>query len=205
MYRKLYTFNAEHSSRAGRHRIAILLVLSWLILTAYAFWWFHFRYLYSINSTDQWVMFSSDQLEYSDSTHDDIPTLIHFHDPNCPCSRFVVPDVKYILETFSEQVRVRVFVPDSASVEQANRMFGVNAEIAPFQTVPVASPAAWLMTADGQTAYLGPYSDSGICSSSASHQVSTLITDLLDGQELTATNHLTTGCFCSWPKITHSS
>ena len=192
-------FKADDSSRLLQHRVAIGLVIGWLVLTAYAFWWFHFRYLYSISSIDQWVMFSVEQLEYGDAADVNIPTLIHFHDPNCPCSRFVVPDVKYIIETFSTQVRVRIYVPDPTAIARASRMFGINAETAPLQTVPVASPAAWLMNADGQTAYLGPYSDSGICTSSTSHQVTALISDLLDGEEVSATNHLTTGCFCSWP------
>ncbi len=128
----------------------------WLFFTAYAFWWFHFRYLYSTSNTDQWVMFSSDQLNYIDPINNDVPTFIHFHDPNCPCTRFVIPDVQYIHETFSEQIRVRVFVPDTQSLDRANRVFDINAEIAPFNLTPVASPAARLMTSNGQTAFLGP-------------------------------------------------
>ena len=184
-----------------RHRIALLLVLCWLVLTAYAFWWFHFRHLYVVNSIDQWVMFSSDQLSYSDATYHGNPVLIHFHDANCPCSRFAVPDVRSIIENFSEQLDIRIIVPDAHSLAQASRIFGVSAEVVSEHIAPVASPAAWLMDADGKTVYLGPYSDSGICTTSDSHQVSSLIADLLDGHTLTATNHVTTGCFCSWPKI----
>ena len=196
---------ANHQFSIWRYRIAIVLVVLWLLLTAYAFWVFHFRYLYSVNSIDQWVMFSSDQMSLKNEFADDKPTLIHFHDPQCPCSRFVVPDVKNILESYLGEVHIRVLVPDASAIAKASRLFGVEAEIATTQLQPIASPAAWLMATNGQTAYLGPYSDSGICSISDSHQVAALISDLLDGQVLSAGNHLTTGCFCVWPKTTNPS
>lgn len=193
-----------YQTNPWRSRIALVLVMCWLILTAYAFWWFHFRHLYAVTSIEQWVMFSSDELTYHDSTDHGIPILIHFHDPDCPCSRFVVPDVKDILEKFSGQIEVRVIVPNAHALEEAKRVFGVSAEVLSDQITLAASPAAWLMNADGQTAYLGPYSDSGICTTSNSHQVATIITDLLDGHTLVASNHLTTGCFCSWPNLANA-
>lgn len=188
-----------------RYSVAIALIVLWLLLTAYAFWAFHFRYLHSVNSIDQWVMFSSDQMSITNEFVHDKPTLIHFHDPNCPCSRFVVPDVKNITDSFLNEVHIRVLVPDASAIAKASRLFGVEAEVAAIELQPVASPAAWLVASNGQTVYLGPYSDSGICSISESHQVAALLSDLLSGQVLSAGSHLTTGCFCSWPKTTNAS
>ncbi|WP_133256754.1 DUF6436 domain-containing protein [Nitrincola tibetensis] len=179
--------------------IAYIALLTWLLLMMFSFWWFHFRYLHAASSIEGWVMFQQDhiQLTLDHPTHQ--PTLVHFFDVDCPCSRFVTADIKQLIDFSAEQAQVKILVPRLDDIPKVHGIFGQQVTVLLAEVKPVAAPAAWLVNTEGETVYLGPYSDSGICRSDSNHLVGEMLADLLLGKEIERYNHLTTGCFCSWP------
>lgn len=60
-----------------------------------------------------------------------------------------------------------------------------------------ASPAVAIWDRQGHLAYFGPYSEGAVCNAANSF-IEPILTALLDGRPVSASNTLAIGCYCPW-------
>jgi len=202
-----------------------ILVVSWLIATVFAFWWFQFK---NINDFDvdavanQTVFFESGKLgsrlenlieaEIKEGKKSDLISVIHFWNPDCPCSRFNEVHVKKIMSDYTAKNVVFTIVVSGKSAEQrkerallARQVFNLAAvkDIRsdwPLKKGPPSSPAVAIMNKQGKLVYFGPYSLGARCSPDKGQFVEKVL-DRLSDEKLAQKKQLNTlavGCFCPW-------
>lgn len=99
------------------------------------------------------------------------PTLLHFFNPGCPCSRFNLDHVRRLLQMFGDSVRVIVIIEadDSRTVEEFRRLelpcevvFDPQGKIAR-QAGVYSSPQGVVLRKDGKLFYRGNYNRGRYC------------------------------------------
>ncbi|MEL6673235.1 MAG: AhpC/TSA family protein [Bacteroidota bacterium] len=50
--------------------------------------------------------------------------FLHFFNPDCPCSRFNVPHIEHLLQTYQYSIRFAVILPEGADQAKARRLLG---------------------------------------------------------------------------------
>ncbi len=130
------------------------------------------------------------------------PTLLHFHDTHCDCSKSV-PD--YILDLHKRLVpndteKVLVTNAEKNSWQELKNRFAVN-RIIQFNTVNVrewlpATPAAALFDNRGELAYFGPHLGGKFCGSSSVNQLEWALNLIARGENLNIISASSRGCFC---------
>jgi hypothetical protein len=137
------------------------------------------------------------------------PLLLHFFNPDCPCSRFNLKHVKQLVKSYGKDVVFLAVVPasfaDRAEAirhryelpmpvvadggEQLARACGV-----------YATPQAALVDADGKLYYRGNYNKSRYCTTPHSNYAQMAIDSLLAGAPAPAFNDLATTAYgCELP------
>ena len=208
-----------------RNWFAGVLVAVWLLSTVIAFWWFQFRNVQVFDAdalTHQAVFFQSGELgqrlenlvEASYRTENKAAiSVIHFWDPDCPCSRFNEVHVKKIISSYiAKNVQFTIVVKGGTAearhehMRLAQQVFQDSAvkEIRsdwPVQNGPPSSPAVAVINRQGQLVYFGPYSLGARCAPDKGKFVETVL-DKLDSEKNSASkkqlNTLAVGCFCPW-------
>lgn len=201
------------------------LVLIWVVSTVTAFWWFQFRTIREFDSSavsNKTVFFESgelgDRLEklvqqraHDSKQHPGFIKVVHFWDPDCPCSRFNEVHVKQIMSEYAgKNVQFTIVVSgnDAATRKQrlarAQKIFNSKAvtEIRddwPMQNGPPSSPAVGIISAKGELVYFGPYSLGARCSATKGQFVEKVLNKLQDKNSVKKQlNTLAVGCFCPW-------
>ncbi|WP_156970543.1 DUF6436 domain-containing protein [Andreprevotia chitinilytica] len=198
-----------------------LMVVVWLLGTAWALWWFQGRNLrpFSLMSgqTAHVVPFTRPDITLPPSFTQQIGAnhapakalLVHFWNPDCPCARFSDLHVKALLAAFGPQGVTLLVVPKpgvTASAQLADKVratFGRSAIlIEPAQwptalTVPV-SPATAVFDGSGHLAYLGPYSLDSFCSTTDNGPAERVLQGILAGSPVKLDSVAAVGCFCPW-------
>ena len=183
--------NSHTTAKSGRHHLlALLLVVIWLVSCVVLFWWFQFRHLGSIE--DYWVTFSGDQFASTEVNPTQGKVLVvHFVDPECPCSRFSVNHIKEMELEFASNVEFVDFSSMSANDQRKQSLSTL--------TVP-AGPSVAIWAEDGKLAYFGPYSGGSVCGE-GNDFVSTTLSSLDAGFNPRWINQEAVGCYCAWPTI----
>lgn len=167
---------------------ATALLAAWLFCVACAFWWFQFRNM-SVYS-DHWVSFQGRHLlETTVPQSNGMPLVLHFVDPDCPCSRFSTPHIQALESQYAGRAR---FI-DFMSAGKGNELSGI---VLPANAVP-AAPAVAIWDGKGQLAYFGPYSGGAVCGEGTDFVAATL-DQLQSGAVPHWINHEVVGCFCRW-------
>ena len=202
-----------------------ILVSAWLISTIFAFWWFQFRNIqaFDINAVaNQTVFFESGELgarlenlikQAPPQSKNLKPiSLVHFWNPDCPCSRFNEVHVKKIMSDYADkniQFTIVVSGNNDEMREQrkllAQKVFTGKAvkDIRsdwPMGKGPVSSPAVGVINSDGELVYFGPYSLGARCAPDQGQFVEKTL-DRLNKQKALSKKQLNTlavGCFCPW-------
>ena len=118
----------------------------------------------------------------------DAPTLLHFFNPACPCSRFNLEHVRELEREFGERVRV-VFVVQGEDADEvaralenvdddAPRVLDLDGAIAHALGV-YSTPQAVVLDARGHLAYRGNYNSSRFCVALESQYAHLALEDLL--------------------------
>lgn len=177
-----------------KSRWAFVVLATWLFAMVCAFWWFQFRNVgvYS----EHWASFSGEALLDSALTGTrDRPLVLHFVDPDCPCSRFSYPHIEGLETRFAGDAYFVNSRPESVSEGGSNSEAKVSY---PDLNVP-AGPAVAIWARNGRLAYFGPYSGGAVCGEGADFVAATL-EELAEGRNPQWINHEVVGCFCPWPK-----
>lgn len=170
-------------SPTAKYPLAGLLVIAWLSLCAYLFWYFELRW------TQQY-----DSHQLANFTLEDAPapplgarsgeiTIVHFIDPECPCTRFSLPHIAAL---------ERRYEPTT----QSKRIYTTDKD-AP-RWLP-ASPAVAIWDRSGQLAYIGPHSDGVFCGQ-GDDLVARVMTQLDRGSNPEWWHWEAVGCFCPWSR-----
>ena len=202
--------------------LAIGLVLVWLVGTMIGFWWFQFKDLQQFDSranSSRTIFFDGEALvqqlqkvaNEKHSMQSDETMVLHFWDPDCPCSRFNQVHVRELVKQYAAQgIRFMVVAHSSSQhsrtqlEHQARAVFGdvsliLDSELTLGDAVP-STPAAMVVDANRQLAYFGPYSNGAVCLSGNGKFVENILDDLLVGKNSQQINTLAYGCFCNWQK-----
>ena len=170
------------STQARKQATAAVVFVSWLILVVVSFWWLQLRHIG--NFEDYLASFNGAQLQHVSVLpgKDQNALVVHFVDPDCPCSRFSNGHIKDLQNRFESLVDFKHW-PDikrwPASVD-----------------IPV-TPAVAIWTKNGELAYFGPYSGGAVCGQGEDFVAKTLAW-VLAGHNPKWVNQDTVGCFCSW-------
>ncbi|GAA5316617.1 MAG: DUF6436 domain-containing protein [Candidatus Pelagadaptatus aseana] len=166
--------------------LSTFIVIVWVIATVFAFWWFQFRYLGSYEN--HWVSYQGEHLVLDTKLNDlERPLVVHFVDPECPCSRFARPHIADLESQFSSLIHFS---------DGMEHLSFVSDEVARTFEVPV-SPSVAIWSASGDLAYLGPYSSGAVCGEGTDF-VASVLASLADGHNPQWLNHEAVGCFCPW-------
>lgn len=184
--------NRLDSPDTKRQALAWLVLIGWFSLCVFIFWWYQYRYISPFN--EYWASFTGDVLLSSQvKPHQARALVVHFVDPDCPCSRFSVPHIQQLEVESSGGVE---FVDFLSSAETDERMQQFKSSAIP------AGPAVAVFNQGGDLAYFGPYSSGAICGEGDDLVTATLSS--LD-QDINPRwiNQEAVGCFCRWPTNDH--
>jgi len=159
-----------------------VITLLWLTGSSIAFWWFSLQH--QSNFAENYVYFNGEQLAGANlSANSSGPTLLHFIDTNCPCSRFALPHIQQLQAQFNHNAMHYVWPNRPPSLTEQ---------------LPVpASPAVAIWDQKGQLAYFGPYSGGAFCGRDEDFVQSTL-SQLKQNKNPRWINHDVFGCYCPW-------
>lgn len=207
--------------RRRRALWASALVGVWLAGSAFGFWWYSAKDLRSFVATAQLGAQRFDgaalsaELEAAITTHRDNhaqvadpPTVLHFWDPDCPCSRFNQSHVRQLAEHY-RAAGVRFLVLDRRTAapldpQRLEASFGPDVaafagrELVAGELAIPASPAAAVFDGTGRLAYFGPYSEGAACLAGNGDFVERTLDKLLAGERPREMNTTAFGCFCDW-------
>lgn len=198
--------------------LGIALVATWIAITITAFWVLQWQYLRPFPK--ETLAVSSQFFEGAalnlPAVHglqaDKSGSVIHFWDPECPCTRFSTPHVRDLIaqadaQGFTSTVIVNRGINSDAGsrLKSARKTFGEQIAIQLWseslaEQLPIpASPSALVMSKEGRLSYVGPYSSDAFCSTEDGAFVEEAMTQIASGKvEPIAENNLATACFCSW-------
>lgn len=175
-------------SLSRTHPLAWLVVGSWLLVCAVAFWYFQARWTGAYDD-NQWFTFRTEGSPPPPpaSAPSGQIVMAHFIDHRCPCTRFSLPHIGALEERYDPLVHsLRIDVSDAIAAD--------------FDWIP-ASPAVAIWDADGVLAYLGPY-NSGVICGVGDDLVARVMAALAGGENPRWVNQEAVGCYCQWP-LTH--
>lgn len=173
---------------SGKYKLAVVLLALWLVAIAGAFWWFQFRNISAYS--EYWASFDGQHLlDQIVAVPEGKPLVLHFVDPQCPCSRFSVPHIAELETRYQNQVK---FV----DVHTAKHYKAAATDALPLRSVP-AGPAVAIWDRNGRLAYFGPYSGGAVCGQGTDFVAATLAA-LAIGKNPQWINHEAVGCFCPW-------
>lgn len=175
----------------------IALLIAGALLAAYQ--WFEARYLRTFDG-ERSELFDGAALALPAALQGPGPIrFVHFWDPGCPCNVGNQQHLEELLARFAGQPVAFYSVQKPGS---RGRLPPHLAALTPLEGLAgaaqlPASPAVGIWDAQGELAYLGPYSEGAVCSSDNSF-VEPIIEALLDGRPVRASHSLAVACFCDW-------
>lgn len=120
----------------------------------------------------------------------DKPMLIHFFNPDCPCSRFNVPHFKSLVKKFGGQMNFAVVVINKTShytAEEIKQKYNLDVPVTCDTTIAAtcgvySTPQAVILDAAGNLYYRGNYNRSRYCTSTGSQYAQMAIDSLLSNK-----------------------
>lgn len=106
-------------------------------------------------------------------------TLIHFFNPNCPCSKFNTKHFKKIVETYKNKIEFKAYSTEKGEIDFPIPVeFDQNAEMAKLYGV-YSTPQAVILDHQGRLIYRGNYNKARYCSNKSSEFVMLAIEKVL--------------------------
>jgi hypothetical protein len=170
------------------------LIFTWLIVlfSAVAALFWHVELIYSLPTPvpeNYHPIQLGETLDLSgiDSAPNGQPILLHFYNPDCPCSRFNTPHFKALIEQYGTRIQF-VIVPVGTNVSAAEIHRKLNLSIPVWSDPDLASqcgvystPQAVIIDARHQLYYRGNYNRSRYCTDKKTEYVRTALEALFMG------------------------
>lgn len=171
---------------------SVALVSIWLVVVVSTLWWFQFRHIsvFEVEGVGEmpinWAHFSGPDIKrWALPPITSLARVVHFVDPNCPCSRFAYPHISELEREFGEKVE---FVN---GLELMQQPVWRGLTHLPLRAVPAV--AIWDKA--GGLRYFGPYSGGSVCGQGEDF-VRQVLTRIEQQQPISWTQHDVIGCFC---------
>ena len=166
--------------RLSPKALSLVVFTTWIGTCLFTFWWFQFRHIGSFENN--LATFDGSELsQFHLRPADNMGAIVvHFIDPDCPCSRFSIPHVEDLEQKFAGIAEFRTQSSVSALPKNLR--------------IP-ATPAVAIWNKEGDLAYFGPYSGGAICGT-GSDFVATVFNQLQNGVNPQWINLDAVGCFC---------
>ena len=138
--------------------------------------------------------------------------FLHFYNPDCPCSRFNSKNVKFLIRSHGDSVRMVIIVPDLSSAKKARNEFG-EVDIYVDETNQLAlstgvysTPQAVIIDQHQKLYYRGNYNKSRYCTSKATNFAELALVALFNHQPSPQFGLLATQSYgCEWDKTNEAS
>lgn len=138
--------------------------------------------------------------------------FLHFYNPDCPCSRFNSKNVKFLIRSHGDSVRMVIVVPDAASAKQARSEFDdVTIYVDEKNQLALATgvystPQAVIIDDHQNLYYRGNYNQSRYCTSKATNFAELALVALFNHQPSPQFGLLATQSYgCEWGKTNEAS
>lgn len=171
--------------------LVLLLLLIWLAGLAWAFWWFEVRYVKAFerpayfNAQNVQPPFAPGQVQ-----------VLHVWQPGCPCNGGHEAYLENMTARFAQQgVLFARAGPSSGEGLPATLQNLLHWPIPDEWSNWPGAPAVAIWDAQGNLAYVGPYSDGAHCNRDSSF-IEPVITALLAGRPVSVVTQDTVACLC---------
>ena len=176
------------------------LVIAWLILLssgiAFIFWQYQWKYslptpvpahYHDVSRGTPVMLPASARILRSSGEK---PLFLHFFNPDCPCSRFNMPQFKALVDQYSDKVDFAIVVmsPKSFTATELQNKFGLSHPLPVLRDSAVAAacgvystPQAVLIDARGQLYFRGNYNRSRYCTDERTGFAKQALDGLLQG------------------------
>lgn len=176
-----------------KSRIIILTI--WLILlsicVSFLFW--HNEYKYSLPTpipadyhavkTGEHILINNKVIEKNNK-----PLLLHFFNPDCPCSRFNIPYVKSLIKQYGDKANFALVVltdDKDYTVEKIQDKFNVKIPVLFDKSIAThcgvySTPQAAILTPEGNLYYRGNYNKSRYCTDKETNYAQIALDSLLN-------------------------
>lgn len=131
------------------------------------------------------------------------PALIHFYNPNCPCSKFNLQHVNQLIKDYSNDYNFVVVICHKGDATAADLAANFEPGIQlSFDTTIMgkcgvySTPQAVVLSADGKLVYRGNYNKSRYCTTPESNYAQIAMQNLLDKKSTTFDKAATTAYGC---------
>lgn len=129
------------------------------------------------------------------------PLLLHFFNPECPCSKFNSKHVKELIKKYSSAVSFAIVIPTEESKELVSKYFSDSIPLVidkdkklAMQCGVYATPNAVILTSNHQLWYNGNYNKSRYCTSPNSNYAEQALNALLNHQDNYKSPSVAYGC-----------
>lgn len=158
------------------------LVIAWLILLscgiAYIFWQYQWKYSLptpmpaNYHDVSRGTLIKLPASARLTQTAAEKPLFLHFFNPDCPCSRFNMPQFKALVDQYSDKVDFAIVVmsPKSFTAAELQKKFGLSHPLPVLRDSAIAAacgvystPQAVLIDGHGQLYFRGNYNRSRYC------------------------------------------
>jgi len=169
----------------------IIFLISLSSLIAWVFWVQQLKYLLPTPIPENYHKVSVYQhLNLSNISKDNKPLLLHFFNPDCPCSRFNLKHIRTLFLHHKNEVRFIAVIPFFADLDKAKSMLEEEMEvIKDSETKELAvecgvysTPQAVILTPDRNLYYRGNYNKARYCSRKESSYAQIALNDLLNNK-----------------------
>jgi hypothetical protein len=168
------------------------ITIAWLLVIfssmAYIFWYTDWQYSLPTPVPEQYRPVGTGSivdLGGKLTVPGDKPVFLHFFNPDCPCSRFNIPNFKSIVRKYGDKVSFAIVVLNNEryTAKQIQNKFDVDVPVSFDSTIAAAcgvysTPQAVLLDANRRLYYRGNYNKSRYCTDTRSNYAQMAIDSL---------------------------
>ncbi len=138
------------------------------------------------------------------------PLLLHFFNPDCPCSRFNIKHFKSLVATYGDRANFVVVLMNNSkyTTTEVKEKFDLNVPVVNDASLATAcgvysTPQAAIIDAGGNLYYRGNYNTTRYCTNTKTEFARIALTSLLNNQNPVRFDRLAVTAYgCSLPKCT---
>jgi len=204
-------------SKTAKIQLALVISVTWLTATAFAFWWFQIKDLraFDLNMSEviEEKQLTTNIKQLLLNANQNLPAkgyILNFWQPGCSCNRFNIPHVKKLVAKYQSNgfklITITRASPGHSAqqvIEMAKEKFNSaviidNKNIFTGASRIPAIPSAAVFNNNGQLNYFGPYNDGAFCGVGGTDFVEKVADLVIQNEQPNIINTLSYGCYCNW-------